>query len=403
MRLYSLIWLFVFTGISVISGQEPTHWRGPNANGIYPESGLLNDWPANGPAISWHYDKLGEGFSSPAFANGHIYISGMENNEGYIYILSKTGKLLHKFLYGKEFYESYPGSRSTPTIAGDLLYIVNGYGKVVCMNVNTGKINWSKDLFSDFDGKNIRWGITETLLVNDDRIYCTPGGKKNNVIALNRFNGDLIWSSPGEQELSAYCSPILINHNGRKIIVTMTASHIIGLEEKDGGLLWSHPQPNRWSVHANTPVYHDGGLACTSGYGQGTVKLVLNEDGSKIKKQWFNSSFDSRMGGAVFIDDHLYGSGDQNRYWYCIDWETGEIKYSDNEIGIGVVIAAEGMLYCYSQRGKLALVEATTEGFNIKGETKVTLGTGQHWSHPVINDGHLYLRHGKSLIAYKIK
>jgi outer membrane protein assembly factor BamB len=397
-----LLLAFVFSGL-VLSSQTITRWRGPDGNGIYPETGLLKKWPAEGPQILWHFDGLGEGHSSPAFANNMIYLSGMAGKTGMIYALDMNGKLQWKTPYSEEFHESYPGSRATPVIAGDLLYIYSGKGVLTCMDAKNGKVKWQKDILKDFDGRNIKWGVTETVLVDGDLVYVTPGGKKNNVVALNRQNGNLVWSSPGKGELSAYCSPLMVELPSRKLVVTMTAGHIIGLDAKDGRMLWSHPQSNRHEVHANTPVYYNGELFCFSGYGQGGVKLTLSGDGSTVKKEWFNSNLDGRMGGMVLINGYLYGSGDNNRQWRSVDWKTGEEKYASTDLGKGVVIAADGMLYCYSERGELGLVKATPEGFTIAGKTKVELGSGQHWAHPVIHEGKLYLRHGDTLIAYKIR
>lgn len=398
----SLFIVLIFSGLSIFA-QIPTKWRGPAGNGVYDATGLLKEWPASGPEIIWHFDGLGEGHSSPAFANNMIYLSGMEETTGYIYALSTFGGLKWKVPYGEEFHESYPGSRSTPVIAGNLLYIYSGHGVLTCMDANNGEIKWRKDVFNDFDGKNIRWGVTETVVVDGDMVFVTPGGRKNNVVALNRFTGELVWSSPGKGELSAYCTPLLIELPSRKLLVTHTADHIIGLDVKDGKMLWSYPQTNRYQVHANTPIYHDGGLFCFSGYGQGGVKLELSADGSSVKKAWFSDKLDSRMGGLVLVNGYLYGSGDNNRQWRCVDWKTGAEKYAATDIGKGVTISADGMLYCYSDRGELALVSATPNSFNPKGITRVELGSGQHWAHPAINDGRLYLRHGNTLIAYKIK
>lgn len=398
----SLFIVLIFSGLSIFA-QIPTKWRGPAGNGVYDATGLLKEWPASGPEIIWHFDGLGEGHSSPAFANNMIYLSGMEETTGYIYALSTFGGLKWKVPYGEEFHESYPGSRSTPVIAGNLLYIYSGHGVLTCMDANNGEIKWRKDVFNDFDGKNIRWGVTETVVVDGDMVFVTPGGRKNNVVALNRFTGELVWSSPGKGELSAYCTPLLIELPSRKLLVTHTADHIIGLDVKDGKMLWSYPQTNRYQVHANTPIYHDGGLFCFSGYGQGGVKLELSADGGSVKKAWFSDKLDSRMGGMVLVNGYLYGSGDNNRQWRCVDWKTGAEKYAATDIGKGVNISADGMLYCYSDRGELALVSATPNGFNPKGITRVELGSGQHWAHPAINDGRLYLRHGNTLIAYKIK
>jgi outer membrane protein assembly factor BamB len=398
-----IIFVIILFAWHHLFAQTPTRWRGPNGNGVYEETGLMKEWPESGPEIIWHYEGLGEGHSSPAFANGVIYLTGMIDEVGYVFVLDTNGKLQWKKPYGEEFHESYPGSRSTPVIAGNLLYVYSGQGIVTCMDANNGEVQWRKDVFNDFDGKNISWGVTETLVINGDKVYVTPGGKENNVVALNRFNGDLVWSSPGKGELSAYCTPLLVELPTRKLLVTMTADHIIGLDASDGKLLWSHPQTNRYQVHANTPIYHDGGLFCFSGYGQGGVKLEVSADGSSVEKAWFNENLDSRIGGMVMVDGYLYGSGDNYREWRCVDWDTGKEKYASKDIGKGVTIYADGMLYCYSDRGELGLAEATPAGFNLVSETRVELGSSQHWSHPVIRDGRLYLRHGDVLIAYKIK
>lgn len=394
---------FIFVTSMLLKAQTPTKWRGPNGNGVYNETGLLKKWPAKGPEILWHFDNLGQGHSSPAFANGLIYISTMFETTGYIYAITPDGKLKWKAPYGPEMSESYPGSRATPVIAGDLLYIYSGLGVLTCMDSKNGNVKWRKNVFKDFDGTNIQWGVTETVVVDGGLVYVTPGGKKNNVVALNRNNGDLVWTSPAKGETSAYCTPLLVELPARKLLVTMTANHIIGIDASTGKMLWSHPQTNRYQVHANTPVYHDGGLFCFSGYGQGGVKLELSKDGSSVTKAWFSDKLDSRMGGMVLVNGFLYGSGDNNREWRCVDWKTGAEKYADKSIGKGVVIYADGMLYCYSDKGELALAVATPAAFKLVSQTKVELGSEQHWSHPAIDNGRLYLRHGNVLIAYKIK
>lgn len=387
----------------VIQAQDASNWRGPSADGKYAASNLMKAWPENGPEILWSYEDLGKGFSSPVIYNGKIYITGATEPTGYVYILDMDGKLLNKYPYGKEFFESYKGTRSTPTLAGDLLYMFSGYGVITCFKADTGEKVWSKDTFNDYDGENIRWGITETVVVDGDVVYVTPGGKKNFLLALNRHNGDLIWSSEGIGEKSAYCTPLVLELPSRKLVITHSESHILGIDAKDGKVLWSYDHPNTYSVHPNTPIYHDGGIFYFSGYGQGGGMLELTADGSSIKQKWFSDRLDSRMGGAVLHEGNIYLSGDKNKYWFCIDWNTGEEKYAVKDIAIGVNVFADGMLYCYGQKGELALVKATPEGFIKTGQTKVKLGSEQHWAHPVIHNGILYLHHGSALIAYKVK
>ena len=402
MKLIS-VFVILFSCLSIIANsQESTKWRGNNSSGIYSVDKLLPQWPADGPQIIWSFDSLGQGFTSPAFANNKIYINGMVAGQAVLFVLDQNGKELQQFKYGKEFDASYPGVRSTPTIVGDLAYLLTGHGKLTCLDLKTGKVVWAKEYTTQFSGTNITWGYTEAVLIDGEKLFCTPGGKTNNVMALNRMTGETIWSSPGLGELPAYCTPLLIKLPARQLLVTHTESHVVGIDATTGKLLWNFAHPNQWAVHPNTPIYSDGGLFVFSGYGQGGEKLKLSADGSSVTKEWDIKSFDSRMGGAVLIDGYLYGSGDNGRAWQCLDWKTGEQKYASTEVAKGVVIAANNKLIGYSERGELFLAEANPSGLKIISKTKVALGSEQHWAHPVINKGILYVHHGNSLIAYKI-
>jgi outer membrane protein assembly factor BamB len=399
--LFAFLILFVCFSITANS-QEATQWRGTNSSGIYTVEKLLPQWFAEGPLILWSFDNLGQGFSSPALANNKIYINGMVDGQAVLFVLDQNGKELQQVKYGKEFDASYPGVRSTPTIVGDLAYLFTGHGKLVCLNLKTGKPVWEKDLINQFGGINITWGYTEAVAIDGDKLFCTPGGKTNNVMSLNRMTGETIWSSNGMGEVSAYCTPLLIKLPSRQLLVTHTASHVIGIDASNGKMLWNFPHPNQWSAHPNTPVYQDGGLFVFSGWGQGGEKLKLSADGGSVTKEWEIKSFDSRMGGAVLIGGYLYGSGDTGRSWQCLDWKTGEQKYSSTEVAKGAVIAANNKLIGYSEKGELFMADADPSGLKIISKTKVTLGSEQHWAHPVIGNGVMYIRHGNALIAYKI-
>lgn len=399
--IFSLL-ILIFTFSQVSNAQEPTRWRGVNSSGIYTVGKLLPQWPASGPQILWSANGLGVGFTSPVFANDKIYVTGMVDGQAVLFVLDLNGKQLQQFKFGKEFDTSYGGTRSTPTIVGNLAYLLTGNGLLTCLDLNSGKTVWKKDFLKDMDGTNIQWGYTESLLIDGDKVFCTPGGKTNNVMALNRMSGATIWTCPGLGELSAYCTPQLIKLPARELLVTHTANHVVGIDASTGKLLWNFAHTNQWLVHPNSPIYSEGKLFVFSGWGQGAEMLKLSADGSSVTKQFDVKSFDNRMGGAVLLNGFLYGSGDADRSWQCIDWKTGEQKYSSKEVGQGVVIAANNKLIGYSERGELFLADADPSGLKMISKTKVALGSDQHWAHPVINNGILYVRHGNTLIAYKI-
>ena len=279
---------------------------------------------------------------------------------------------------------------------------MSSYGKLYCMNADDGNVIWNVDLFTDYDGRNIKWGVTENLLIDGNTLFVTPGGIKANILALNKDTGKLIWESAGKEELSAYCSPDIIEFNDLKIYVTQTASSILGLNASTGELLWTYPHPNKWSVQANTPIYKDGKLYYFSGYGKGGVMLQLSDNGNAVTKIWENTSLDSKMGGAVLLDGSIYGSGDANKKWFCVDWETGEDLYSSTMLKVGNIIYADGLLYCYGDGGNIGIVDPLTNDFNLISSFEVPYGEKYHWAHLVINDKKLYVRHGTSLMVYDI-
>jgi outer membrane protein assembly factor BamB len=404
-RTVSVLLFIQFVSADTIFGQF-SQWRGPQRDGKYPEKGLRKTWPEKGPGLLWSFEGLGAGHGSVGLAKDKIYILGMPDTIGVLYAFDYNGKLLWNKKYGLEWHENYAGPRSTPTIIGDRVYFKSGQGTVFCYNGNTGDKIWSVDLFNKFDAKSITWGMAESLLIEGDRLFCTPGGIENNIVALNRFTGETIWTSPGNRQPSAYCSPIYIKHNKTSLIVTMTAESIIGVDALTGQCYWQVPQFQTNKIHANTPVYSGGRIYCSSDNAKtnsGLLALKLSDDGKSVIIEWRNENFKNLMGGIIVSDGYIYGSMYRKNLWCCLNGSNGQIIYSSDKFGDGNIIMADGLYYCYSEKGELALVAANPSSFNVISKFQVPLGTDQHWSHPVISRGKLYIRHGNALMAYNLK
>jgi outer membrane protein assembly factor BamB len=397
--------LFCFATLTTVYCQS-SQWRGPNRNGIYTETGLLQKWPVKGPKLLWSFEGLGAGHGNVGIGKDKIFILGMPEKSGFLYAFDFNGKLLWKKNYGPEWHENYTGPRSTPTIVDDLVYFISGQGVVYCYKAGNGDLLWSIDMVKKFSGRNITWGIAESVLINGDILFCTPGGTENNIVALNRLTGTTVWTSPGNRQPSAYCSPILVKHNKTQLIVTMTAESIVAVDAVTGQFYWKVDQFQANKIHANTPVYLNGIIYCSSDNAKtnfGLVALKLSDDGKSVSVLWRNEDFKNLMGGIIVTDGHIYGSMYRKGLWCCINAVTGKIIYSSDKIWDGNIVMADGRMYCYSEKGDMALVSADPSSFNVLSSFKIPLGTDQHWAHPVINTGRLYIRHGDALMVYNIK
>jgi outer membrane protein assembly factor BamB len=398
-----LISTILFLNFSFLYSAEISQWRGPNRNGIYLEKNLLKKWPENGPKLLWSVEDLGSGYSSAAVTNDRVYITEMVDETGYLRAYTINGKFLWKKSYGKDWDGQYPGTRTTPAVYEGRLYLMSGVGKVFCFEAAKGEILWAVDLQKIFGARNIRWGMTESLLIDGDKVICTPGGSKVTMAALDRFTGKTIWTCKANGEKSAYCSPLLINYGKLRMLVTMIEKSIIGVNVDTGEFLWSFRHVTDYDIHANTPIYKDGYIYCTSGYGTGGVKLKLSADGKSVQEVWRNKTLDSQIGGAVLVDGYIYGSGHSKNGWQCLNWNTGEVKYRSRELGgKGNIIYAEAMLYCYSERGYVAIVKPDPSGFDVVSSFKILNGSNPHWAHLVISAGRLYVHRGNALMVYSI-
>ena len=401
-----LLCLFGFIATTVPASDAP-QFRGPDRTGHFADTGLLKSWPDGGPALAWKIDTIGMGYASPSVVDGTIYIPGMLNeDDGFLFALDTQGKELWRLPYGKETTDKMaPGSRSTLTVQGNRGFLISGFGVLLCIDLTAPKIVWEVDTAARFNGQTIQWAIAESPLVDEQYVYAMPGGPDAAVVALDKTTGDTVWTTKGFGDASAYCSPDIIIHNGRRILVSMTAKGLVGVDPKDGTVLWTRDHPDRWGIHASTPVYADGILYFVAGSKMGGVALRLSDDGSEITPIWTDTEMDTFHGGVVIHEGYVYGTAHRSgREMLCLNYQTGEIAWRSHDVSEGALIYADGMLYNYEgpQRGVVSLIKATPEGFERTGEFTITEGSAKHWTHPTIADGRLYIRRGERLFAYDI-
>jgi outer membrane protein assembly factor BamB len=391
----------LWAGSTLYAGDWP-QFRGPTRDGQSPETGLMKKWPAEGPKELWSFEGLGKGYASVAVADGIVYTTGMAGEEGLLFAFDLKGNLKWKVNYGPEWKGDKPGTRTTPTIDGDRLYLMSGQGRIACHNAKTGEHIWHRDTLQEFQGKNIQWGIAESILIDGEKVICTPGGKDATVVALKKTTGETIWTTKGLSERSAYCSPIVIDRGPNRLILTMVEASVVGVDINTGKVYWQHPNKVSYDISAVTPAYENGRMYVTNGYSHGGHMFELSPDGTSSAKKWSEPTLDVHHGGVVLVDGNIHGASTKGQ-WICLELATGKVKFTDKLVGKGSVIYVDGMLYGYGENGTVGLIKINPTAYEMVSSFKITKGANEHWGHPAVSNGRLYIRHGDALMCYDIK
>jgi len=395
--------LFLATGLSALS-KDTLQFRGPHRNGVYQESGLLRQWPAEGPKELWSATGIGQGYASLAIAGGRLYVTGVKQKQEYVFALDLNGQKVWETALGEAHSgNGYPGSRGTPTVDGSALYVMSGMGRVFRLDGASGDIAWMVDLTRRFENAAAPYfGFAESVLVDGDRVVCTPGGKDATLAALDKQTGDTLWAVKGANDPASYCSIRVFDNGGIRQYITLTERSILAVNPEDGALLWRRDYPAPYDVHTSSPVFYGNFIYVSDANKQGGTLFELAADGRSVAEKWKEKSLDVYHGGMVQVNGHVYGAA-SNGVWICLDMATGATVHSIRGVGRGSVIYADGLLIGYGDKGMVGLFEASPERFELVSSFQVEKGRGQHWAHPVISDGKLYVRRGDALMVYQIK
>ncbi len=393
-------------GDSVAPGDWP-QYRGPQRDNISTETGLLDKWPQGGPALVWQIDGLGEGYSSLSLVGGTIFTMGtrggdefmiaLNRNDGSVKWTRRTGSVRGDGQGG--------GPRGTPTVDSDRVYALGANGDLVCANVDTGEVVWELNILREFDGGNITWGISESVLIDGDRLICTPGGKAATVVALNKFTGKTIWKSVVEGTPQAsYASPIAVDVGGVRQYVNFVHTAVIGVRATDGQPLWGNGASANGTANCSAPVADGPYVFTASGYGTGGALFQLATQGNQTRAEvkYRTNKMKNHHGGMVLHNGYLYGFDEQ--VLTCLDLRTGNPAWQDRSVGKGSLTVADGKLILRSEGGPLALATMTPKGYQELGRfDQPDRSNRPAWSHPVVAGGKLYLRDWDKLLVYELK
>ena len=404
---------FIAWGLPLLSAGDWPSWRGAARDDISTEKGLLKSWPTGGPKKEWMTDDAGLGYAGFSVSNGALYTMGaFGGTEKLIAYRATSNSSSNKKVWALEVGDLLTngwgdGPRTTPSVSDGKVYALGGKGNLVCADAKTGKKIWQVHMVKDLGGKVPNWGYTESVLIDEGKVICTPGGSGGALTALDGNSGKVIWRSKEFTDPAQYSSPIVINHEGKRQYVQLVMKKLVGVDAKNGNLLWSSDWSGKVAV-IPTPVYSDGHVYISSGYGIGCKLVKLTATGAK--DVYDNKIMKNHHGGVIKFGDHLYGYSD-GYGWVCQDFKSGELMWNEKKaLGKGAIAYADGRFYCLGEGdGRVILIEATPKGWSPKGEFTISPQTkqrnpkGKVWTHPVIANGKMYLRDQELIFCYDVK
>jgi outer membrane protein assembly factor BamB len=400
---------------AVLADDWPS-WRGPNRDGHSKETGILKSWEGSPPKLLWMTEGMGSGYSSVSVSKGVIYTTGnFDGGQGVIAVRVKDGEVL----WTEKITDAVPehsssGARSVPSIDGEHLYVTTSDGGIACLTTG-GTVKWQKD-FKEWEGKMMsQWGFSESPLVDGDLVVCTPGGPSAAMVALDKKTGRTKWKcrvpdiGPKGKDGAGYSSIVISTAGGVRQYVQMTGRGVIGVRAKDGRFLWGYNKIANGTANIPSPVVAGEHIFCSTGYGTGAALLRLRKKGTfgvEAEEVYFlrANKLQNHHGGMILHNGYIYcGHGSNDGKPICIDVETGEVQWGPEKSpgnGSAGITYADGHFIYRWQSGHVGLVEATEEGFKLKGSFMPDYQRKESWSHPVISGGKLYLREQDKLMCY---
>lgn len=378
-------------------------WRGPNRDGHSAETGLLTQWPPEGPRRVWQARGAGTGYSSLTAAGGRVYTMGARDGTEYVMAFdAATGTKLWETPNGTRFRnEQGDGPRGTPTVDGNRVYALGGSGELAALDAATGSKAWSVNVVNTFGGIVPYWGYSESPLVVGDRIVLNAGGPRASIVAVNKADGKTLWQNHGDE--AGYSSPMLLRTGSLQQVVFFTGARALAVDPRDGRLLWTYARASNNTANIATPVVRGNRVFFSSDYGTGGGLVVVKAAGSiaAAEEVYFTREMRNHHSTSVLVGDVLYGFS--SSILTALDFNTGRMVWRDRSVGKGSLAYADGMLYLYSERGVVGLAEANPAAYRERGRFELQTSGSSTWAHPIITDGKLLLRDQDTIHAFDIR
>jgi outer membrane protein assembly factor BamB len=415
----------LFACISNVYAQDWPQYLGPNRNSTSPQKGILKSWPASGPELLWT-TNVGPGYGGPVIKDGKVYLLDRDDKTGDIMRCFdfNTGKVLWSYSYDAPGTVSYPGSRSVPAIDGNKVYSCGPYGDLYCIDINSHKPVWNKNLMKDFGGTKIPvWAISQCPLVYGNLLIVSYSqDTKAGLVAFNKLTGNIIWKTEAIGNES-YTSPSVAKIAGEDNIVmvfssTNTFMHkeantskgmIIGLKPQTGEILWEYNNWENMIQVASALDVGEGRIIVVGGYELGTAMIKVGkktDGGYSVEELFRHNDFGDHTKPPILYNGYFYAQFTTNSKrdgLACMDmsgkvmWKTMRSPLFDK----GSMILADGLILATDGRKILYLIQPDPSGFKPLASA-VMLGEGQNWSPLALSAGKLLLRDQNRLMCVRV-
>ncbi len=387
-RILVSLFALVLAVTSALGAADWPCWRGPQRNGISDEKGWLDKWPKDGPKIAWKA-SVGTGFAAVAVSKGRLYTLGNEDDKDTVVCLDAvTGKKLWSHTYNAaldpNLFEG--GPTATPAVDGDRVYTLSRWGHVHCYDAATGKVTWSKNVQEETNARIPTWGYAGSPLVLDNLLLLTIGGAG---LALDKTNGKIVWQS--EDKDAGYSSPLPFKHGGETYVFFSAEDAYIAVNPKTGKEQWRFRWLTNYGVNAADPIIASEQVLLSTGYNKGAGLFPLGV--ASPKAIWQNRNLRNQFNSSVLLDGFVYGiDGDTTgkTSLKCLELKTGDVRWTQDGVGPGALMAADGKLIVLTEEGELLVAKASPDGFKPSARAKVL--DGKCWTVPVLANGRIYCR-----------
>jgi len=399
-------------------------WRGPARDGKSPETGLLREWPADGPPLAWRADGLGHGFASVSVAGGRIFTLGDLGDGQYVIALEQsTGRRLWATRIGPSWDDELLAPRATPTVDGRRVFAMSTEGVVASLDAATGDLRWRRSLPEEYGGRVMKtrggqdWKWSESPLVDGERVIVTPGVRDAALVALAKATGEELWRAAipdlGDHgsDGAGYSSAVISEGAGIRQYVQLLGRGLVGVEAATGRFLWGYNRVANDVANIPTPLASGDYVFAANGYGTGAVLLELVRRGRDVEAREVYALapavLENQHGGLILHDGYVYAGTGQNRGRpVCVELATGAVAWGpapNQGRRSAAVTYADGRLYFRYQDGRMILVEATPAGYREHGSFRIPGARKESWPLPVIAGGRLFLREQDSLYTYDLR